>query len=91
VVRLLRRDEPTLPADVVATIGGALVAAALGYSPTRWRRANLPWAEDEDLPVPPVEAFGWAMAVRLLVDLIDDALGAGTAAGLLDEFLADRG
>jgi hypothetical protein len=89
VVRRLRREEPTLPADVVATIGGALVAAALGYSPTRWRRANLPWPEDDDLPVSPDEAFGWAMTVRLLVDFIDDALGPGTAAGLFDEFLAN--
>jgi len=31
VLHRLRRDEPTLPADVVATIGGALVAAPVGY------------------------------------------------------------
>lgn len=82
VLRRLRRTEPDLPPDVVATVGGALIAAALGQSPTGWRTGgDLP--PDGGLPVPGVEAYAWSAAGRLLVDLLDHASGPGTAASLL--------
>jgi hypothetical protein len=85
VLRKLRRTEPDLPADVLTTVGGALIAAALGESPTRWRLAgNLP-REDGALPVPPQEAYAWAITGWLLVDLLDHSAGAGTAASLFSQ------
>ena len=84
VLRRLRRTEPGLTADLVATIGGALVASALGHSPTGWRtRGDLP--SDGALPVPADEAYAWTITGRLLVDLLDHAAGKGTAASLLGE------
>lgn len=82
VLRQLRRVEPQLPVDVVATVGGALSACALGQSPTAWRtRGQFP--PGGELPVPAVEAYAWSVAGRLLVDLLDNVAGAGTAAELL--------
>jgi hypothetical protein len=87
LLRQLQREAPGVPADVIANVGGALVAAAFGLSPTRWRRGNTPWVEDDRLPVSAAEAFAWAMVTRLLVEFIDDAHGEGTVADLLDEWL----
>lgn len=84
VLRRLRRTEPDLPPDVVATVGGALIAGALGQSPTGWRTGgDLP--SDGELPVPRVEAYAWSVTGRLLVDLLDHAAGPGTAASLLGQ------
>jgi hypothetical protein len=84
VLRRLRRAEPDLPADVVANVGGALVAAALGHSPTGWRtRGYLPVGGET--PVSALEAYAWAVTGRLLVDLLDHTAGAGTAAELLGQ------
>lgn len=85
IVRQLRRDVPVLPADVVAWVGGALVAAAVGDSPTFWRRAGRPYDRNE-LPVSPVEAYAWTVAAALLIELVDHLRGEGTAARLF----ADR-
>lgn len=86
LLRTLRRVEPDVPADVLATVGGALAACALGVSPTAWRtRGQL--QPDGVLPVPAIEAYAWAVTGRLLVDLYDSSAGAGAAAAVLNEFL----
>jgi hypothetical protein len=82
VLRTLHRVEPDLPADVLANVGGALIASALGESPTRWHSRRRVWAAG-DLPVPAVEAYAWTVTGRLLVDLLDHGAGTGTAAELL--------
>ena len=85
VLRKLRRVEPDLPAAVVTNVGGALVAAAIGESPTRWRLAGDLPREDGELPVSAQEAYAWSVTGRLLVDLLDHAAGPGTAASLLGQ------
>jgi hypothetical protein len=82
VLRKLRRSEPDLPALIVANVGGALVAAALGESPSRWRSAGTLRRGEGLLPVPAQEAYAWAVVGWLLVDLLDHAAGEGTAASL---------
>jgi hypothetical protein len=59
VLRMLRRTEPALPAEIVATVGGALIAAALGESPTRWRARGREAAGSASVPA--LEAYAWAV------------------------------
>lgn len=88
LLRTLCRVEPDVPDDVLATIGGALAACAFGVSPTAWRtRGQL--QPDGVLPVPAIEAYAWGVTGRLLVDLYDSGAGAGAAAALLNEVLAE--
>lgn len=87
LLRTLRRLEPDVPDDVLATVGGALAACALGVSPTAWRTRGQLQPEGV-LPVPAIEAYAWAVTGRLLVDLYDSATGAGAATALLNKFLA---
>lgn len=87
LLRTLRRIEPDIPDDVLATVGGALAACALGVSPTAWRiRGQL--RPDGVLPVAAIEAYAWGVTGRLLVDLYDSGAGAGAAAALLTTFLS---
>jgi len=85
VLRKLRRTEPDLPAEVLTNVGGALIAAALGESPTGWRTGGSLRREGGAGPVPAQEAYAWAMTGWLLVDLLDHAAGEGTAAALFGE------
>jgi hypothetical protein len=66
----LRRIEPGIPDDVLASVGGALAACALGVSPTAWR-AREQIRSDGVLPVPPIEAYAWGVTGWLLVDLYE--------------------
>ncbi|HEV8653756.1 MAG TPA: hypothetical protein VG276_31245 [Actinomycetes bacterium] len=85
VIRRLR-NSGLVTEDHLPTMGGALTAAALGQSPSSWRR-RLGTVDGS-------EAIAWAYTAWALADLIDFLAGKGTIAQLTDstfKSLEERG
>ncbi len=84
VIRKLRALE-LVPEEVLPTMAGALTAAALGQSPSRWRHAVgaiTPTAEHAEGPA-------WAYTAWLLADFLDFAADEnGATAKLTDTLFA---
>jgi hypothetical protein len=84
VIRKLRALE-LVPEEVLPTMAGALTAAALGQSPSRWRHAVgaiTPTAEHAEGPA-------WAYTAWLLADFLDFAVDEnGATAKLTDSLFA---
>jgi len=84
VIRKLRALE-LVPEEVLPTMAGALTAAALGQSPSRWRHdvgAITPTAEHREGPA-------WAYTAWLLADFLDFAADEiGATAKLTDGLFA---
>jgi hypothetical protein len=84
VIRKLRALE-LVPEEVLPTMAGALTAAALGQSPSRWRHAvgaSTPTAEHW-------EGAAWACTAWLLADFLDFAADErGATAKLTDSLFA---
>jgi hypothetical protein len=84
VIRRLRALE-LVPEEVLPTMAGALTAAALGQSPSRWRQAVgaiTPTAHHSEGPA-------WAYTAWLLADFLDFAADeSGATAKLTDSLFA---
>ena len=67
--------------EILPTMSGAMTAAALGQSPSRWRRRLG--------TVDGLEATAWAYTAWAVADLIDFLAGKGTVAQLTDSTFED--
>lgn len=72
---------PEVPDSVLPTVAGGLAAAVVGLDTYEWR-VSLG-------PIPARETLVWCYAAWLLVELLDDVLGAGVFGGIVKSIVSE--